>query len=202
MIDGRRDRSELLAEGLAAALGRLEGDGVVVAAHTGEPWWSSQRAATAPGRAPVQAAAVAVIALGEVDAAPVTQALRCQGVAVVDPGPAALQLVLVGDYLDPGLAEINARALAGSRPWLLAQPARAAIRWGPVFTPDRGPCWECLAQRRRFQRQAECDLRERFGARSSPLPVDGPPGMRGLGAAAVVSVAARWLAGRAPASSR
>ena len=65
-----------------------------------------------------------------------------------------LQLVVTDDYLHEGLAERNADSLRTGRPWMLAGSAGIEAWVGPVFVPDRGACWECLAHRLRRNRGA------------------------------------------------
>jgi oxazoline/thiazoline synthase len=198
LIDGRRSNEEVLdacpdaerAEA-AAALSRLRQDRVVVDRGAGEPtaadvWWSSQRIAPALAASRLRETKVMVAATGELDRAPVVAALGVAGVQVTDQGRSDLHLVLTNDYLDPELPEINARALEDGGPWLLARPATAEILVGPVLTPDRGPCWECLAQRLRLHHA-------RFGDAGTAVKV--PPALTGVGTGLVVSAVARWLAG-------
>ena len=77
---------------------------------------------------------------------------------------AALQVVLVDDYLDDRLAEVNRLALASGRPWMPVKPVGRQVWLGPIFAPGVTGCWECLAQRLRSNRQMEGFLQRRSGA--------------------------------------
>ncbi|MER5636427.1 TOMM precursor leader peptide-binding protein [Kitasatospora sp. NPDC002227] len=101
---------------------------------------------------------VRVVALGGLDAAAVEQACRETGLKVVPGRSAALTLVLCTDYLDPALAEIDARQRLARRPWLLARPVGPDLWTGPVFRPGENACWHCLATRLRGHRRSETAL--------------------------------------------
>nr|WP_225937703.1 TOMM precursor leader peptide-binding protein [Myxococcus sp. RHSTA-1-4] len=58
-------------------------------------------------------------------------------------------LVLVDDYLQASLEELNHEALRTGTPWVLARPGGAVAWLGPRFVPGTTACWECLAQRLR-----------------------------------------------------
>lgn len=125
---------------------------------------------------------------GDVDR--ITQACHASGLTVRARGE--MSLVLCEDYLDPGLAKVNAQHLADGRPWLLASPGGADAWVGPVFRPGDGPCWCCLAARLRQRRSGETFAR-RFATALPPeasLPACGTLAMH----AAVLEVA-KWLRG-------
>ncbi|GJD49693.1 hypothetical protein OPKNFCMD_2426 [Methylobacterium crusticola] len=112
-------------------------------------------------------------------------ALGALGVRVVRRA-ADLTLVLVSDYLEARLAQENGRHLAAGAPWLIVQPSGIAPLVGPVFTPGRGACWTCLADRMRWNREIKAFL-ERRHARPvvlSPLA----RGTLGHGAAAFAAL--------------
>jgi ribosomal protein S12 methylthiotransferase accessory factor len=73
-------------------------------------------------------------------------ALTSLGVRVVK-GAADLTVVLVNDYLEAQLAELNRRHVADRTPWLLVQPAGVSPLVGPVFWAGKGACWSCLFDR-------------------------------------------------------
>ena len=110
------------------------------------------RRGTGLARERLAAATVEVRALGGTDATAVADLLQASGVRIGSEG-VTLTVVLVDDYLTDELAEINEQALECGQPWLLARPGRAIILVGPVFESDRGPCWECLAQRLRLNQR-------------------------------------------------
>lgn len=192
-------------ERAAAALDRLRADGVLVegsggpSAGDGWAWWASQRVAPEIVAARTGERSLQVVALGGVEPGPVVAALARTGISVAREGEAGdLVLVLVDDYLDPNLAELNARALEDGRPWMLAQPEQAELRVGPVFVPDEGSCWECLAQRLRLRRELIDSLRVRFGGDRPAPRVAAPDVLRGVGSALVTSELVAWMTGARP----
>src|SRR5262249_28486014 len=73
-------------------------------------------------------------------------ALSKLGVRIVQRSP-DLTVVLVGDYLEGRLADLNRRHVSDKTPWLLVQPSGVFPLVGPVFRPGQGPCWMCLSDR-------------------------------------------------------
>lgn len=101
----------------------------------------------------LRAARVAVETVGNVDASSLIT-----GLAELNIQPGGEQdflVVVTDDYLRDELAEINAHALANSRPWMLVKPVGMVLWLGPIFRPYETGCWECLAQRLRANRQVE-----------------------------------------------
>ncbi|GAA5061787.1 ribosomal protein S12 methylthiotransferase accessory factor [Thermocatellispora tengchongensis] len=146
-------------------------------------------------RAPARlaGAAVRVLALGGADIGAVLAACRAAGLDAepeAEAEPGGLVLVVCDDYLDPALAEVNARRLADGRPWLLAKPGGAEVWAGPVFRPGSGPCWACLEHRLSGRRRAGARLS------SAPPPETSLALTRGLGLLAAVLEAAKWAAGQ------
>ena len=206
LVDGSRSRRDILAacsnadrEALDVGLSELLRRGVIVelpeAADVRDAaWWSSQRIPPQSAMSRIRTASVAVRALQGVDPGPTIEALAAAGARVTS--DAEMTVVLVADYLDEGLGEINARALIDGRAWMLAQPATAQILIGPFFTPERGPCWECLAQRLRRLHGVERGLRRVLGVDvGSSRPVPGAAGLGVVGAALTAGELTRWLAG-------
>lgn len=113
--------------------------------------------------------------------------LRDRGLLDTDEadGDGVPSIVLVADYLDPELENVNREALDAERPWMLACPRGPVVWIGPVFVPRRGPCWACMAARLRAVRAA-WQLPER---RSDDAPVS----RIGLDLAALE--ASRWRRG-------
>ena len=150
-------------------------------------------------------ATVDIIALGNADAAEAAAACRASGLTVREPGEAqhevrgdgqssglaTLSLVLCDDYLEPGLAEINAEHLGSGCPWLLAKLSGPDPWIGPVFQPGTGACWACLTKRLRGNRHGEF-LRRRVlgeGMVTGPVAVSLPAGhMAGLHIAVLETV--------------
>jgi ribosomal protein S12 methylthiotransferase accessory factor len=79
-------------------------------------------------------------------AAELGDALGEMGVRVVKRSP-DLTVVLVGDYLERRLAELNQQHVSERAPWLLVQPAGAFPLVGPLFSPGATACWTCLFDR-------------------------------------------------------
>jgi oxazoline/thiazoline synthase len=84
-------------------------------------------------------------------------ALTKLGVRVVK-GAADLTVVLVNDYLEGQLAELNRQHLSDRTPWLLVQPSGIFPLVGPVFSPGKGACWACLADRMKRNREVKALL--------------------------------------------
>ena len=112
-------------------------------------------------------------------------ALRKLGVRVVDRS-ADLTVVLVNDYLEGQLEQLNRQHLSDRTPWLLVQPSGVFPLVGPVFSPGKGPCWTCLAERMKRNREVRAMLDRRQARRVavSPLAKD-PLGNSGIELAAV-----------------
>src|SRR4029077_3356383 len=112
-------------------------------------------------------------------------ALRTLGVRLVKRS-AELTVTLVSDYLDARLAELNRQHLSDRAPWLLVQPSGIFPLVGPVFSPGKGPCWTCLAERMKRTREVRAMLDRRQARRVavSPLAKD-PLGHSGIELAAV-----------------
>ena len=92
------------------------------------------------------------------------------GVRVVKRSP-DLTVVLVSDYLEQQLAELNHQHVSEKTPWLLVQPSGVFPLVGPILDPGNGPCWTCLFDRMIRNREVKGFL-DRGGARPvavSPL---------------------------------
>ena len=139
--------------------------------------------------------ALNLVALGgDIDPASVLERLGRQEafqVAVADwraarAGEGSLWLALTPDYLEPDLAEFNRQALARGWRWLPCKPLGVEPCFGPLFTPGRTACLECLLHRLRGHRfQTKRDLvsrgRDRRLARGhSPASMDALMGLLGL----------------------
>ena len=149
------------------------------------------------GRA-LDAASVEIVALGSTDACTAAAVCRASGLAWREQGDdtATVSLVLCEDYLDPRLAAVNARQLAGGRPWLLARPAGAEAWIGPVFRPGAGPCWTCLATRLEGNREGAFLVRRILGARAfASAPQTSLPAGHAAALELAVLELVKWLAG-------
>jgi len=136
---------------------------------------------------------VGLIALAGIDEAPTRTALADAGHAVVAAeAEHDVTVVLVDDYLNTALPDLNARQLALGRPWLLARPGGQVIWVGPYLVPDETGCWECLADRLRQARQVETYLGSRVGHLVHP-PYAADPAATALASGIIVD----WLGGSA-----
>jgi ribosomal protein S12 methylthiotransferase accessory factor len=97
-------------------------------------------------------------------------ALRKLGVRVVDRS-ADLTVVLVNDYLEGQLESLNRQHLSDRTPWLLVQPSGVFPLVGPVFSPGQGPCWTCLAERMKRNREVRAMLDRRQARRVAVSPL-------------------------------
>jgi hypothetical protein len=148
------------------ALTLLEQRGYVVEGTADAPseraafWWGLGVDAAAAERR-LADSAVALASFGGVSLEPFAAALAKLGVRVAEHGD--FTVAQTDDYLQDGLAELNAAALAADRPWLLVKPVGAQLWIGPVFRPGQTACWECLAQRLRGNREVAAYVRRRLG---------------------------------------
>ncbi|MGW5660931.1 TOMM precursor leader peptide-binding protein [Streptomyces sp. NPDC003758] len=217
LLDGTRTLSGILAEASRAvplpqaedAIRRLAEAGLVRAqgaADADEAFWTPGTLDTeaywdlagldgAQAAAQVAGTPVRVRCLDGVDPGEVAEACESAGLRV-DDGPAALTLVVCGDYLDPALFDVDAAQRADGQPWLLAKPGGFEPWTGPVLRPDGGPCWNCLADRLRGHRRSERPVQRALGLTGPvPRPTASPSAGRGLGLQIAVLEAAKWLAG-------
>jgi oxazoline/thiazoline synthase len=115
-------------------------------------------------------------------------ALKELGVRVVKgaKGKADLTVVLVSDYLEGRLAELNRQHLAEHTPWLLVQPSGIFPLVGPVLSPGHSACWVCLGERMARNREIRAFLNRKQArpVATSPLARD-PLGQSGASLAAV-----------------
>jgi bacteriocin biosynthesis cyclodehydratase domain-containing protein len=143
---------------------------------------------------------VALAVAGEVDPAPVLEALAAVGVRARVGEPESdgdLPVVVTDNYLNPDLARHNDAALRSGRAWLLAKPIGTTLWVGPVFKPAaEAGCWACIAYRLTGHRQVDEYLRER-GEHHGPLrvPLADLGITREMGARLVALEAVKHLAG-------
>jgi bacteriocin biosynthesis cyclodehydratase domain-containing protein len=111
---------------------------------------------------------IRVQALGQFDLTQFIQALTDFGMPVEDAG--LVQIIVTEDYLMPELDFINRRALEEKQTWMLVKP-KGSVSWiGPMFRPDAGPCWACLAQRIQSNRPVETFLQRSDNDATPILP--------------------------------
>ncbi len=217
LLDGTRDRRAVLREAgsalepatALAGIAALESAGLLRlhaapqagaapgSAVAAEAYWDLAGLDGGLASRDVASAQVRVVALPGTEPARLYAALEESGIQVAPAGAAAaFALVLCEDYLDPDLRDVDAALRAEGLPWLLARTGGADPWVGPVFRPDTGPCWSCLAPRLRGHRRAETVLQRRLGL---DRPACGPAAALPAGASAAVQLAAletaNWLAG-------
>lgn len=190
LLDGSRSRSDLLVElsdipfaEVGRALATFEAGGfLAVGPASGDAgavaWWDAAGVDPAAAATALEGASVALTLLSS--AGGFEEALSGAGLGVGADGP---ELVVVDDYLDDALDEINRRHVDAGTPWMLVKPTGTETWIGPVFRPGESACWECMAQRIRGNRQVERYLGGKDGS------------VRWLPAHAPVAAAAVQLAG-------
>lgn len=108
-----------------------------------------------------------------------------------------LSIVLVRDYLSSMLEQVNRTMLASGQRWLLAKPVGSIVWIGPLFEPGYTACWQCLAQRIRYNRRIEGFIEQALNY-TEPIALSRaalPSTIQtALGLAA--TAASRWLAGQ------
>lgn len=152
---------------------QLSDDGFVCEANAGMPvqqsaFWSSMGVDTLKLYPHLNQGTVGVIALDKIDPKPMLQVLSTFGFKLAD--AADVFIVLVNDYQSEALAAINQDFLTRRIPFLLVKPMGVNIWIGPVVIPGKTPCWKCLEDRLRHNREIESFVQRRLG-RKSPLPV-------------------------------
>ena len=133
-------------------------------------YWASMGLLPEAAANNLQQCRVRIQAIDVQGAAQLADALTGMGVRVVKRSP-DLTVTLVNDYLDGQLAELNREHLSDRSPWVLVQPSGIFPLVGPVFSPGKGACWMCLAERMKRNREVKA-LLERGQARcvaASPL---------------------------------
>ncbi|MGC4064876.1 MAG: TOMM precursor leader peptide-binding protein [Polyangiaceae bacterium] len=83
---------------------------------------------------------------------------------------ASLRFVLTDDYLRAELADYARHNNAKRQKWFLIKPVGKSQWLGPLFRPDAGPCWHCLAHRLRHNRPVEHFLSRQLGQSEVLLP--------------------------------
>jgi oxazoline/thiazoline synthase len=171
------------------AFTRLIDRGFVAPAHLAEDttaaYWASLGLRPAAAAENLHNTTLRIETIGVAGAGEMAQALRELGVGVVE-GTADLTAVLVGDYLDDALDAVNQQRLQEKKDWLLVQPTGVFPLVGPIFSPGKGACWQCLSDRMKWNRQVRAFL-DRVSARclsASPLGAN-VLGRSGVGLAAV-----------------
>jgi ribosomal protein S12 methylthiotransferase accessory factor len=154
-------------------------------ADTAAAYWASLGLPPETAETNLKKCRVRVQTIDVQGAAELEAALRELGVRVVQRS-ADLTVVLVNDYLEGQLAELNRQHLSDHSPWLLVQPSGIFPLVGPVLRPGKSACWACLAERMKRNREVKAML-DRGEARRvalSPLARN-PLGQSGIQVAAI-----------------
>ena len=137
---------------------------------TAAGYWASLGLTSETAAENLSNTSVQIESMGAAGAEELDAALRKFGVRVVD-HPGDLTVVLVDDYLDGRLAEVNLQGLTQRQDWLLVQPSGIFPLIGPIFRHGKSACWTCLSDRMKWNRQIKAFL-DRTNARcvaASPL---------------------------------
>jgi bacteriocin biosynthesis cyclodehydratase domain-containing protein len=133
-------------------------------------YWASLGLSTEAADKSLQKCRVRIESIDVQGAKELGAALEALGVRVVKRS-ADLTVTLVNDYLEERLFELNRKHLSDHSRWLLVQPSGIFPLVGPVFTPGKSACWNCLADRMARNREVKA-LLDRSDARcvaASPL---------------------------------
>ncbi|MCG8417498.1 MAG: TOMM precursor leader peptide-binding protein [Proteobacteria bacterium] len=205
LIDGRHTVAQILdaiagrapAPEVLFSLMTLEKRGyLVAAAHSLSPdltaLWEEQGVDAEHAARQLASTPVTVHFLSGLASQPVADALRGTGVRVTEDG--SLHVVVVDDYLDSALENFNRRALEQRLSWTPVKPIGLAVWVGPVFRPNGGPCWACMAQRLRGNRPVEVYLQRHASAgKAGPPTRPAAPTSIQAGAALAALVLSRWI---------
>ncbi|MBZ9737274.1 TOMM precursor leader peptide-binding protein [Mesorhizobium sp. CA18] len=107
----------------------------------------------------------------DADTTAAVNCLRSCGFSVNETSRCSLPLVIVDDYQNGGLDAINRQNTSLGRPWILLKPQGLVPMVGPFFRPGKGPCWKCLENRLRQNRDAETFINQYTG-RSAHFPIN------------------------------
>lgn len=204
LLDGTRTMAQIALElsdvpfaEVMGALAALERSGHL-ADGNGQPpdaaWWEAAGDDPHLATERVAATTVGVSALGEVPELDAVMAtLRGCGIDA-RAGAGDVDLVLVEDYLEAGLAELNRERLDSGRPWLLAKAQGETLWLGPHFRPGTSACFACLSFRLERNRHVEGYIKRRNGERPrrpSATPPGGPQAAAALLARELAEIAAK-----------
>ena len=107
----------------------------------------------------LQATSVNIIALGNINPTSLQTLLASLGIQLSDQGER--WVVLTDDYLQEGLDDLNKKALAEKRSWILIKPVGTEPWIGPLLIPNETGCWECLRHRLESRRPIEAYLQQK-----------------------------------------
>lgn len=138
---------------------------------------------------------VNVTSVGSASASPLIAALNDNDVCIAP--DAHLRVVVVDDYLQAELETINSEALASGQAWMPVRLQGMAAWIGPIFQPNEGACWACMANRIRINRQLEAYVLRQV-KRSDPLLTNlaSTPATLETGANLAATQIQRWIVTR------
>ncbi|MER6024985.1 TOMM precursor leader peptide-binding protein [Streptomyces sp. NPDC001851] len=210
LLDGTRTLEAVLQEAATvvdvAAAGRtiaalaqaqLIGYRAPSADSAAEAYWELAGLSGTGAQAALSGTPVHVLALGRTDPGLVREECLASGLTLAgEERSAAFTLVVCDDYLDPALADVDARHRAAGRPWLLAKPCGVEAWVGPVFGVPERACWCCLAHRLRGHRATQAPVQRVLGLPGPvPLPRAYLASVRALGLQSAVLETMKWVAG-------
>lgn len=135
---------------------------------------------------------VSVRVIAGVSEGPLVVALTGAGVRVEASGD--FEVVVTDDYIDNRLASINECNFADGRPWIVAALSGTQIWLGPIFPGQGAPCWACLSQRIRANRQMSSYIGRKQGREDAvKVPHVSLRGMLGLGASLLALEVAKYV---------
>jgi oxazoline/thiazoline synthase len=183
LIDGAHD-ADSIVDALAGqlepamvyyALALLEKNGYICESSPTIPpeaagFWSGLDLDPRAALAALAARRVRVRTVGDVDAAPLSQALETLGITVTEDDGAEFEAVVTDDFLRAGLTDVNRAALARGRPWLLVKPGGVEPWIGPLFVPPETACYQCLRQRLQRNRLVHTFVADKKGLSEIPRP--------------------------------
>ncbi|MET9654567.1 TOMM precursor leader peptide-binding protein [Streptomyces sp. NPDC006460] len=216
LLDGTRTLDRLIADAAGTlpadqvrqVVTRLLGTGLLThrapdttTAGSGEAFW--ELAGVDGDEAARRTGSATVVGIGTgSEAGPGTEELRAALAAAglrihrtgTDTETPGLAVVLCDSYLDPALADLDTAYRAAGTPWLPVRLTGEQPWIGPVFQPDEGPCWQCLAEPLRRNRPAETYLGRALG-RPVSVPPSGLAAGRAVGLHLACLEAVKWMAG-------
>ena len=182
LIDGRRTTDEIAAHlsisidprRVHESLGAMVRAGLVVEAAdmpaAMSALWSEIGVSEFRATQMLESFTLGIESLTDIPLRALYEALDDFGFTVTsDADVASVRIVLVDDYLDPRLADVDARARGNAQSWFLVKPTGVNVWAGPRFVPGQTACWHCLAERLRRNRPVDHYLHGRQD-RSTPLP--------------------------------
>jgi ribosomal protein S12 methylthiotransferase accessory factor len=206
-LDGRRTVEEIIdaleerapAHEIYHAISLLEERGYLTEVALDPPpevaaFWSSMGADARKAQERLAATPVMVQSIGGHDPQPLRDALQGAGVVVREQG--SVLVVVTGDYLAGDLAEVDRRARAAGLRWMPVKPTGALPWMGPMFRPDAGPCWACLAQRLAENRPVEAFVQRQARLAGPPtVPQEAIPSSARAALDLAGLALSRWIAG-------